>query len=308
MDDVFETSSAVLIAGLPRPLEVHPELARSFTLLVHGEGQGRLPANLLTFRRPLRLLRQTLVRRGDPRATFTSAMDSIDLLVFGPHADDIELGLGGTIARHTSAGHRVGLCDLTRAELSSNGTPDERQREAAAAARVLGAEWRENLAWPDGGIATTPDMVREAVDLIRRCRPRTIAIPYWDDRHPDHVAASHVLRVAAFRGGLRRYETDVEAWRPEWVCYYFINDGAAPSFVVDVSEHYHRKREALECYRSQFAPAGDGSVATRLTAPTFRQLIEGRDAQFGALAGVAFAEGIVVREPVQRSGLLKQLP
>ena len=165
--------------------------------------------------------------------------------------------------------------------------------------------WCENLGWSDGGIATISELIRSAVDLLRRHRPRAIAIPYWEDRHPDHVAASQVLRVAAFRSGLARYETDAPAWRPEWVCYYFINDGATPSFVVDVSDHYPRKREALDCYVSQFAPSGAEAVETRLTASTFRQLIESRDRQFGALAGVAFAEGIVVREPLQRSGLLK---
>lgn len=231
--------------------------------------------------------------------------DAVDLLVFGPHADDLEIGLGATIALHTSAGHRVGLCDLTRAELSSNGTPEDRAREAQAAARVLGAAWRRNLGWPDGGIAETPEMVRDAAHLIRQSRPRAVAIPYWDDRHPDHVASSHVLRVAAFKSGLRRYDTGAAAWRPDWICYYFINDSAAPSFVVDVSAHYPRKREALDCYRSQFVPAGAEAVPTRLTAPTFRQLIESRDAQFGAQAGVAFAEGVIVREPVVRAGLLK---
>jgi N-acetylglucosamine malate deacetylase 1 len=233
---------------------------------------------------------------------------TIDLMVFGPHPDDSEIGLGGTIARHTAAGHAVGLCDLTEAELSSNGTREERQCEADAAARTLGVRWRENLGWPDGGIAETPELIRSAVDAIRRHRPRTIAIPYWDDRHPDHVAASRVLRVAAFRSALRRYVTGADPWRPEWVCYYFINDGATPSFVVDVSAHYERKRAALDCYRSQFAPADPRAVDTRLTAPTFRQLIESRDAQFGALAGVAFAEGIVVREPIVRPGLLKHEP
>jgi bacillithiol biosynthesis deacetylase BshB1 len=232
---------------------------------------------------------------------------AVDLVVFGPHPDDIEIGLGGVVARHAAAGHSVGLCDLTHAELSSNGTVEQRRAEAGAAARVLGAAWRENLGWPDGGIATTPELIRSAVDLLRRQRPRTIAIPYWDDRHPDHVAASHVLRVAAFRSGLARYETDAPPWRPEWVCYYFINDGAPPSFVVDVSAHYHTKRAALDCYPSQFN-AGADAVETRLTKSTFRQLIESRDAQFGALAGVNFAEGIVVREPVQRSGLLKHEP
>jgi bacillithiol biosynthesis deacetylase BshB1 len=233
---------------------------------------------------------------------------SIDILVFGPHPDDIEIGLGGTVARHSAAGHHVGLCDLTRGELSSNGTPERRHAESAEAARVLGAAWRENLGWPDGGIAATPPMIRSAVDVIRRHRPRTIAIPYWDDRHPDHVAASQVLRTAAFTSALRRYVTDFDPWRPDWVCYYFINDAAAASFVVDVSAHYQRKRDALDCYGSQFAAGEEGSVGTRLNAATFRPLIESRDAQFGALAGVAFAEGIVIREPVSRSGLLKHTP
>ena len=232
----------------------------------------------------------------------------LDLLVFGPHPDDIEIGLGGTVARHAAAGHTVGLCDLTEGELSSNGTPETRRAEALDASRVLGARWRENLRWPDGGISETPELIRSAVDLIRRHQPRTIAIPYWDDRHPDHVAASRVLRVAAFNSALRRYETGADPWRPDWVCYYFINDCATPSFVVDVSAHYDRKRAALDCFRSQFAPPDPGAVPTRLTAATFRQLIESRDAQFGALAGVAFAEGIVVREPIVRAGLLKSIP
>jgi N-acetylglucosamine malate deacetylase 1 len=231
---------------------------------------------------------------------------AIDLLVFGPHPDDIEIGLGGTVARHAAEGHTVVLCDLTEGELGSNGSPDERRVEAAAAARILGVRTRENLRWPDGGIDASPDKIRDAVDIIRRHRPRTIAIPYWNDRHPDHVAASEVLRVAAFRSGLRRYAPDADPWRADWLCYYFINDGAKPSFVVDVSAFYERKREALSAYRSQFAPSEAAAVPTRLTAPTFRQLVESRDAQFGVLAGVAFAEGIVVREPIVRPGLLKQ--
>ena len=149
---------------------------------------------------------------------------SIDLLVFGPHPDDLEIGLGGTIARHVAAGQSVGLCDLTAGELGSNGTREQRQIEASDAARVLGVLWREKLGWPDGDISTTPALVRSAVDIIRRHRPRTIAIPYWRDRHPDHEAASRVLRVAAFKSGLRRYITEHDPWRPDWVCYYFIND------------------------------------------------------------------------------------
>jgi LmbE family N-acetylglucosaminyl deacetylase len=117
-----------------------------------------------------------------------------------------------------------------------------------------------------------------------------------------------VLSVAAFRSALRRYESAAAAWRPDWICYYFINDGAPPSFVIDVSDFYERKRQALACYASQFAPEDGGAVQTRLTAPTFSQLIESRDAQFGALAGVRFAEGVVVKEPLVRTTLLKPVP
>jgi bacillithiol biosynthesis deacetylase BshB1 len=230
---------------------------------------------------------------------------SVDVLVFGPHPDDLEIGLGGTIARHAAEGARVGLCDLTRGELGSNGTPDERGREADAAARVLGAAWRVNLGWPDGGIVPTAEILRSAVDLLRTQRPRVIALPYWDDRHPDHGAASGVMDLAAFRSGLRRYLTEQEAWRPEWTCYYFINNSAVPSFLLDVSAYYATKRAALACHVTQFAPRGESAVATRLTASSFQQLIESRDAQFGAQIGVEFAEGVVVREPIIRTSLFR---
>jgi N-acetylglucosamine malate deacetylase 1 len=227
----------------------------------------------------------------------------IDLLVFGPHPDDLEIGLGGTIVKHAALGKRVGLCDLTAGEMGSNGTVAERLAEAEAARKVLGAEWRENLRWPDRGIGRDPGHLDQAAAFIRRHQPRVVAIPYWSDRHPDHVAASELLRDACFNAGLRRYAIEGEAWKPEWVCHYFINDSAAPSFMVDVSAEYERKLAALDCHASQF---GSAPVATRLNTPLFRQMIESRDAQFGALAGVRRAEGIVVREPILRETLLKQ--
>src|SRR5579862_7661790 len=159
---------------------------------------------------------------------------SVDLLVFGPHPDDLEIGLGGTIARHAALGARVGLCDLTAGEMGTNGTPEERLAEASAAAKVLGAAWRENLRWPDRRIGSDPAHIEQAVDLIRRHRPRTVAIPYWADRHPDHGAASALLTEAVFNSGLRRYAPgrhdagNNATWRPEWICCYFINDSIAP--------------------------------------------------------------------------------
>jgi len=232
----------------------------------------------------------------------------VDLLVFGPHPDDLEIGLGGTIAQHAARGLRVGLCDLTAGEMGSNGTVEERLAEAEAARVVLGAAWRENLRWPDREIGKHPEHLDQAVSFIRRHQPRVVAMPYWSDRHPDHVAASAVLAEAVFNGGLKRYKAQEDAWKPEWVCYYFINDSDRPSFVIDVSAHYEQKRRALDCHVSQFRPAGAGTAATRLNTPLFRQLIESRDAQFGALAGVTWAEGFIVRDPILRSTLLKTTP
>jgi N-acetylglucosamine malate deacetylase 1 len=230
---------------------------------------------------------------------------AVDLLVFGPHPDDLEIGLGGSIAKHVALGHRVGLCDLTRGELGTNGTPEERLAESEAARAVLKAEWRQNLGLPDGDIGGDRSHLRTVVELIRRARPKTIAVPYEHDRHPDHVAASQLLTRAAFQSGLARYAAAGEKWRADWLLYYFINDSTRPSFVVDVSAQYPVKREALACHRSQFAPPSTGATATRLNTPRFQQLIESRDAQFGAQVGVEFAEGVIFRELMTREHLFK---
>jgi bacillithiol biosynthesis deacetylase BshB1 len=235
-------------------------------------------------------------------------MIGVDILVFGPHPDDIEIGIGGSVAVHVDLGHTVGLCDLTKGELGSNGTVEQRMSEAQAAAEVLGVAWRENLGWPDGDIAgdgTTADHVRVAAELIRRVRPSVVVVPHWRDRHPDHTAASRVLREAVFRAGLRRYAADGTAWKPDWTCHYFINDLDTPAFVVDVTDSYDRKREALACHQSQFRPTGDEAIQTRLTGSRFLQMIESRDAHLGSLIGAGQAEGVAVKEPLVRAGLLK---
>jgi N-acetylglucosamine malate deacetylase 1 len=233
-------------------------------------------------------------------------MEPVDLLVFGPHPDDLEIGVGGTVAKHTAMGLRVGLCDLTAGEMGSNGTVEERLAEAEDARKVLGAAWRTNLRWPDRAIGSAPEHGLAATELIRSVRPRAITLPYWSDRHPDHVAASNVLTEAIFNAGLRRFRAQGEPWKPEMTSYYFINESTQPSFVVDVTDHYETKRRALACHASQFRPPTAGGVQTRLTSPRFMTLIESRDAQFGVLAGVDFAEGFVIREPVLRPHLLRE--
>jgi bacillithiol biosynthesis deacetylase BshB1 len=233
-------------------------------------------------------------------------LESVDLLVFGPHPDDLEIGAGGTVAKHSAMGLRVGLCDLTAGEMGSNGTVEERLAEAEDARKVLGGAWRLNLRWPDRAIGTEASHGLAATELIRKVRPKAIALPYWSDRHPDHIAASRVLTDAIFNAGLRRYKAEGEPWKPEMTSYYFINESTQPSFVVDVSEQYETKRRALACHASQFRPSRVSGVQTRLTSPRFMTLIESRDAQFGVLAGVDFAEGFVIREPVLRPHLLRE--
>jgi len=234
----------------------------------------------------------------------SAAAGPVDLLVFGPHPDDIEIGIGGTVAKHVRLGHRVGLCDLTAGEMGSNGTVAERLAEAEAARAVLGASWRTNLRLPDRAIGSSPEHLRAVAGLVRCTKPKAVAVPYWSDRHPDHVTASELLTEAIFSAGLRRFEAGGEAWKPGAVFYYFINDHVAPSFVVDVSDDYETKRRALACHATQFAPAATDAVATRLTSRRFQQLIESRDAQFGAQAQVAFAEGFVTRQTLVREDLL----
>ncbi|HEY6360310.1 MAG TPA: bacillithiol biosynthesis deacetylase BshB1 [Vicinamibacterales bacterium] len=233
------------------------------------------------------------------------AVDPVDVLAFGPHPDDIEIGVGGVVAKHVALRHRVGLCDLSAGEMGSNGTVDERLAEAEAARGVLGAAWRVNLRLPDRAIGREAEHVRVVASLVRRARPRVVVAPYWSDRHPDHVSSSQLVSEAVFSAGLRRFPVDGEAWKAGRLCYYFINDSTTPSFVVDVSAHYDAKRRALACHVTQFSPSSADAVATRLTSARFHQLIESRDAQFGAQVGVAYAEGLVVRHPVLASHLLE---
>jgi bacillithiol biosynthesis deacetylase BshB1 len=223
---------------------------------------------------------------------------ALDLLAFGPHPDDVELGMGGTLARHNAAGYGTAIVDLTRGEMGSNGTPAIRIAEGEEAARILGCAWRSNLALPDRGLEyRDPEQLRKAVNAIRAVRPRVVAINWGVDRHPDHGAACRLMEEAVFTAGLRRYETEYEAYRPAKVLYYFINDEAEPSFYVDITPFQAKKSESVFAHRSQFH-VGDGDVETRLNrAGGLPYLVDSRDRLFGAKVGVQYAEGFIVKQP-----------
>ncbi|CAG7648814.1 bacillithiol biosynthesis deacetylase BshB1 [Paenibacillus allorhizosphaerae] len=227
-----------------------------------------------------------------------SENNSLDILIFGAHPDDAEIGMGGTIAKHTAAGRRVGICDLTLAEMSSNGTVESRRKEAEEASAVLGLAARSNLQLPDRGLYVTPEHVERIVLEIRKWRPRLVFAPYWEDRHPDHIACSKLVQEAVFNAKLRRFMPDVPAHTVKESYYYFINDVFEPSVMVDVTDVYETKTASLRAYRSQFEPAGTGNdyVQTPLTQG-YLERVEARDRLLGLRRSVPYAEGFVNKLP-----------
>ena len=223
---------------------------------------------------------------------------TLDILAFGAHPDDVEIGMAGTIAKQVEAGNRVGICDLTRAEMSSNGTVELRQQEAAAASAVLGLSARTCLALPDRGLTGSEEQVAAVTAEIRRHRPRMVFAPYWRDRHPDHIACSGLIEQAVFNAKLRRYMPELPAVTVEQLIFYYINDVEAVDLMVDVSQYYEQKRQALRCYASQFQAAapGEDRVATPLTG-VYVDNVEARDRLLGAQRIWAFAEGFAVKRP-----------
>lgn len=224
--------------------------------------------------------------------------ESLDILVFGAHADDAEIGMGGTIAKHIQAGFKVGICDLTEAEMSSNGTVELRKQEAAAASSILGLNMRSNLGLPDRGLEPSRSQIELIVSEIRTFKPRVVFAPYWVDRHPDHVAASQLIEEAVFNAKLRRYMPELPAVQVSQLIYYYINDVDQVSLIVDISDFHETKRNALMAYRSQFdaASAGSDRVATPLTN-RYVERVEARDSLLGQARGWAYAEGFALKRP-----------
>ncbi|GKU79511.1 bacillithiol biosynthesis deacetylase BshB1 [Paenibacillus sp. L3-i20] len=224
-------------------------------------------------------------------------MESIDILVFGAHADDAEIGMGGTIAKHVQEGYRVVVCDLTLSEMSSNGTVELRQQEAAHASSVLGLYARTNLGLPDRGLESNRSTIEKIVEEIRRWRPRIVFAPYWVDRHPDHVMTSKLIEEAVFNAKLRNYLPQLPIVKVEQLIYYYINDVDAVSLTVDISEVYATKQAALKAYQSQFDPtATKDSVETPLTNGYLAR-VEARDFLLGNSSGYAYAEGFAIKRP-----------
>ncbi|SEN26628.1 bacillithiol biosynthesis deacetylase BshB1 [Paenibacillus sp. OV219] len=225
-------------------------------------------------------------------------MSTIDILAFGAHPDDVEIGMGGTIAKHVQAGYKVAICDLTEAEMSSNGTVETRRQEAAEASAVLGLSDRSVLRLPDRGLTGSSEQLAAIVTEIRRVRPRLVFAPYWSDRHPDHVICSRLIEEAVFNAKLRNYLPELPPVQVEHLYFYYINDQNDVSLITDISEHMETKIRALQAYRSQFAPPAEGEdrVRTPLT-DRYIQRVEARDMLLGQMRGFGYGEGFAIRRP-----------
>ncbi|MFC5650780.1 bacillithiol biosynthesis deacetylase BshB1 [Paenibacillus solisilvae] len=222
----------------------------------------------------------------------------IDILAFGAHPDDVEIGMGGTIAKHVHHGYRAAICDLTEAEMSSNGTVETRRQEAAEASAVLGLSVRSCLGLPDRGLTGAGDQIEAVVREIRRLRPRLVFAPYWVDRHPDHNACSRIIEEAVFNAKLRNFLPELPAVQVEQLYYYYINDSNEVSLITNISDFAEQKMNALKSYRSQFAPPAEGKdrVQTPLT-DRYVERVAARDMLLGQSKGWAYAEGFAIKRP-----------
>ena len=238
-----------------------------------------------------------------------------DVVAFGAHPDDVEIGCGGTVALLASQGRAVVIVDFTRGETGTRGSPAERAREAAAAAKVLGASARENLELPDGrlpfsmaassAVDGASRLVREVavervVELLRRHRPRLVLANFPSDAHPDHVVVGEVVKQARYLAGLAKWQAPGQAQprhRPQLLLQYFEHEQLTPSLVVDVSAVHEKKVAAIRCYRSQLHDPSSKEQETALSRPDFIERRVARDRFFGHQAGVAHAEPFCVVGP-----------
>lgn len=221
-----------------------------------------------------------------------------DLIAYAPHPDDAELFCGGTLVGLSSKGYRVGVVDLTEGERGTRGTPEKRAKERDAASKVLGLALREGLELPDMGlVGTDAGQLETVVASIRSRRPKVILAPHWEDRHPDHVEASKLVTGAAFLAGAAKFGEGAP-FKPTALAYYQGRFEMSPSFVVDISEHFERKMEAIRCYASQFSPRTAGEPETEIADPLFIEKIRARARHYGAMIGVEYGEPFLLKDPV----------
>ena len=223
-------------------------------------------------------------------------MEAVDVLTIAAHPDDIELTCAGTLLKMVDKGYSVGILDLTQGELGTRGTPELRAQEAEAARVVIGAKFRERLNFGDSRLTASIENRFALAEQIRQAKPKTVILPYWEGRHPDHYTAATLGYEACYAAGLKQLPIGAEPHRPKKILYASMYWEVRPSFLVDISPYFARKIQAINCFASQFA--GNLRDITELY-PAWGRLIDRITTQckyFGHLMGVDYAEPFVVKE------------
>lgn len=220
----------------------------------------------------------------------------LDILAFGAHPDDVELGCSGTIAKEVSLGKKVGIIDLTRGELGTRGSVEIRNQESAKASEILGVVVRENLDMRDGFFVNDEAHQMKVIEMIRKYQPEIVLCNAITDRHIDHGKGSKLVSDACFLSGLRQIKTELdgeaqEAWRPKVVYHYIQWQNIEPDFVVDISEFMDKKMESVLAYSSQFYDPKSNEPVTPIASKNFLDSINYRAQDLGRLVGVEYAEG-----------------
>ncbi len=227
----------------------------------------------------------------------------LDILVFGAHPDDVELSCSGTILAEMAKGKKVGIVDLTRGELGTRGTSEIRKQEALDAASIMKVEVRENLEIADGFFMNDEAHQRKIITSIRKYQPEIVLCNAPADRHPDHGRAADLVYTAAFLSGLRKIETSEnsslqKAWRPKYVFNYIQDKYFHPDFVVDITDVFEKKIEAIKAYKTQFFNPESTEPETYISSPEFLESIIYRSKMFGKLIGVKYAEGFISKKMI----------
>jgi len=222
----------------------------------------------------------------------------LDILVISAHPDDAELGCGGAIAKATKSGKQVGVVDLTKGELGTNGSVEIRQKEADQAKETLGLAVRENMGFRDGFFVNDEIHQMALIQVIRKYQPEIVLAAATEDRHPDHSRASALIVDACFLSGLLRISTESDGvnqpfWRPRSLYHFIQSNFIQPDFILDVSEHWETKMSAIHSYQSQFFSRAD-EPDTYISNPRFLKMVEARGIEFGHSIGVEYGEGFLV--------------
>ena len=232
----------------------------------------------------------------------------LDILAFGAHPDDVELGCSGTIAKEVTLGKKVGIVDLTRGELGTRGTAEIRDREANDAAKVLGVSVRENLNFRDGFFVNDEAHQMEVIRVLRKYRPNIVLCNAVKDRHIDHGKGASLVADACFLSGLRRIETtedgvQQEAWRPKHVFHYIQWQPLTPDFYVDISGFMDVKVNSIYAYKSQFYDPKSKEPETPISSKNFIESVVYRSKDYGRVAGADYAEGFITNQAILISSL-----